>query len=355
MERQLDAIVPPGHGLVDGVVDHLVDEVVQATRTGRADVHARPFPDRLEALQDRDVLRGVSWFSHKEKALQIPRLRARKVYQTERVGPGSREARRGGAGNQIPELFVGDRERRARPPSPAPPAKRERRRVGLAHARPRRARAAAPVRSAGASARGLRGGCERRVRVARARTPTPTSSCGRAASRRARRAPARRSARSARRPRSATPRRACRSRPAARTATARVGRRQPADPSSTSTSCAGSIGNAERCVAVTSVCPSPGHEVREHSPARRVELGEDVVEQQKRRHGAALGEESGLGEEQRQERQALLALRAEAAQVARAGEQAHVVQVRARTRRSALDVPLEPRLRAPRRREARPS
>jgi len=42
--------------LVDGVVDDLVDEVVKAHHARRADVHAGTLADRLEALEDRDVL-----------------------------------------------------------------------------------------------------------------------------------------------------------------------------------------------------------------------------------------------------------------------------------------------------------
>ena len=49
-----------GERLVDGVVDDLVDEVVQAQHAGRADVHAGALADRLEALEDRDVLRVVA-------------------------------------------------------------------------------------------------------------------------------------------------------------------------------------------------------------------------------------------------------------------------------------------------------
>ena len=48
-----------GHRLVDRVVDDLPDEVVQAARVGRADVHARPAADRLEALEDLDARGGV--------------------------------------------------------------------------------------------------------------------------------------------------------------------------------------------------------------------------------------------------------------------------------------------------------
>jgi hypothetical protein len=45
----------PGQRLVDGVVDHLVDHVVQARAVvGVADIHARPFAHGIEAAQDGD-------------------------------------------------------------------------------------------------------------------------------------------------------------------------------------------------------------------------------------------------------------------------------------------------------------
>ena len=49
-----------GHGLVDRVVHDLPDQVVQPARTGRADVHAGPLADRLEALQDGHVAGAVA-------------------------------------------------------------------------------------------------------------------------------------------------------------------------------------------------------------------------------------------------------------------------------------------------------
>jgi hypothetical protein len=58
-QRHVDAAAAAGHGLVDGVVDDLPDEVVEAVQTGRTDVHAGPLADRLEAFEDLQVLRGV--------------------------------------------------------------------------------------------------------------------------------------------------------------------------------------------------------------------------------------------------------------------------------------------------------
>ena len=46
-------------GLVDGVVDDLEDELVQAVQAGRADVHARPFADVLETLENLDIVCAV--------------------------------------------------------------------------------------------------------------------------------------------------------------------------------------------------------------------------------------------------------------------------------------------------------
>ena len=75
VDRDLDRVVVARHRLVDGVVDDLVDEVVEAAQTGRADVHPGPQADGLEALEDRDVLCGVGRlrqevFAIKRKALQ---------------------------------------------------------------------------------------------------------------------------------------------------------------------------------------------------------------------------------------------------------------------------------------------
>ena len=56
VDRHLDLRGEAREGLVDGVVDHLVDEVVQPERAGRADVHAGALANGFEALEDGDVL-----------------------------------------------------------------------------------------------------------------------------------------------------------------------------------------------------------------------------------------------------------------------------------------------------------
>ena len=49
-----DAVAVAGQRLVDGVVDDLPDQVVQAALAGGADVHAGALADRLEALEHLD-------------------------------------------------------------------------------------------------------------------------------------------------------------------------------------------------------------------------------------------------------------------------------------------------------------
>ena len=60
MDRDVDPRRLVGHRLVDAVVDDLPHELMQATRIGRADVHARALADRLQALENLDVRGGVA-------------------------------------------------------------------------------------------------------------------------------------------------------------------------------------------------------------------------------------------------------------------------------------------------------
>ena len=55
-----DGVAVAGQRLVDGVVHHLVDQVVQAALTGGADVHAGALADRLQPLEHGDRLGVVA-------------------------------------------------------------------------------------------------------------------------------------------------------------------------------------------------------------------------------------------------------------------------------------------------------
>jgi len=66
VEDDLDVVAAAGKSLVDRVVDHLVDEVMEAPLARGADVHPGAKPDRLKAFQDRDVLGAVRSLAHKK-------------------------------------------------------------------------------------------------------------------------------------------------------------------------------------------------------------------------------------------------------------------------------------------------
>ena len=55
MDGHLDLGTEAGHGLVDGVVDDLPHQVVQARHRRGADIHARALTNCLEALEDLDL------------------------------------------------------------------------------------------------------------------------------------------------------------------------------------------------------------------------------------------------------------------------------------------------------------
>ena len=59
VERDVDVRAEAGHGLVDRVVDDLVDAVVVAALEGVADVHGGALADGLHALEDLDLAGAV--------------------------------------------------------------------------------------------------------------------------------------------------------------------------------------------------------------------------------------------------------------------------------------------------------
>ena len=60
IERHIDLVAIAREGFVDGVVDNLIDHVVQARAViGVADIHARTLADGVEAFQHFDGLGAV--------------------------------------------------------------------------------------------------------------------------------------------------------------------------------------------------------------------------------------------------------------------------------------------------------
>jgi len=59
VDGDLDPVARPRQGLVHAVVDDLEDEVVQPLGSGPADVHGGPLADRLETLEDLDLIDPV--------------------------------------------------------------------------------------------------------------------------------------------------------------------------------------------------------------------------------------------------------------------------------------------------------
>ena len=58
-QGDVDAGAITSHGFVDGVVDNFPDQVMQASKTGGADVHAGALADGIEALKNLNVLSAV--------------------------------------------------------------------------------------------------------------------------------------------------------------------------------------------------------------------------------------------------------------------------------------------------------
>jgi hypothetical protein len=56
VEDDLDGVAPAGQGLVDAVVDELDHEMVQTTEVRGSDVHPRAPANRLQTLEDLDLV-----------------------------------------------------------------------------------------------------------------------------------------------------------------------------------------------------------------------------------------------------------------------------------------------------------
>src|SRR6266567_549833 len=59
VDNDIYALAGTGHGLINAVVDDLVNEVVQTALVRAADVHAWTAANRFQALENLDVAGGV--------------------------------------------------------------------------------------------------------------------------------------------------------------------------------------------------------------------------------------------------------------------------------------------------------
>ena len=59
MDNDADFGAVSGQGLIDGVIDHLINKMMQTLDTGIADVHGGTFAYRLKSVQDLDLFRTV--------------------------------------------------------------------------------------------------------------------------------------------------------------------------------------------------------------------------------------------------------------------------------------------------------
>lgn len=62
-DGDVDGVAVPGEGFVDGVVDDLLDQVVQTAGPRRTDVHTGTLADRLEPLEHLNLVCSVGRFA----------------------------------------------------------------------------------------------------------------------------------------------------------------------------------------------------------------------------------------------------------------------------------------------------
>ena len=79
MDRDVDLIAVAGQRFVDRVVDDLVDEVMQARRTGRADVHRRPLAHGLEPFENLDLVGAVIFVDGHTETVAIAGRSCRRI------------------------------------------------------------------------------------------------------------------------------------------------------------------------------------------------------------------------------------------------------------------------------------
>jgi hypothetical protein len=59
MNGNIDTIAEAGQGFVDAVIHYLVDQLMEAFRSGIADIHGGTFPNGRQPLQYFNVIRVI--------------------------------------------------------------------------------------------------------------------------------------------------------------------------------------------------------------------------------------------------------------------------------------------------------
>ena len=62
MNEHLDMVAITSEGFVNRIIDYLVNQVMKATGTGSANVHARALANGVKAFEDLDRIRAVVFF-----------------------------------------------------------------------------------------------------------------------------------------------------------------------------------------------------------------------------------------------------------------------------------------------------
>ena len=97
VEDHFNGVVEPCQVLIDGIVDHFPDAVMQGGAVvGVSEVHSGSFSNRFKSLENLDAS-GVVIFTHfsTSKRVKIGRLRAILVMQERRFPPSKYTARHG--------------------------------------------------------------------------------------------------------------------------------------------------------------------------------------------------------------------------------------------------------------------
>ena len=56
VDRNLDLVAESRQGLIDGVIHHLIDQMMQSSFRGVSDIHSGSLSDRFQTLEDFNIV-----------------------------------------------------------------------------------------------------------------------------------------------------------------------------------------------------------------------------------------------------------------------------------------------------------